>query len=180
MLISEIPMKRLLLCLTFTAIPAAHAADWTPVFKVFEKEACGLGEHPVLEKIILMQVRFNKKESIDELYLDPNAKKGNYSGVPQPYRSDMQAAVLTKFEGDTAAYLPLKNAKLYGLNIVGYTEYSRPGTEVGGMMVHFAPMQAKDFQKLKKIKFLEDELQLGGVIAKDKKGNVLLECHLSI
>lgn len=148
--------KQLLLINIFVLTITTHAADWTPIFKPWEQGEAS----PIISKIgfsngksLVIQPSASGKATLTEL-----ARTGNYIGIPQPYRTDMLPATIKYGKGEkvglSTAYIPLKNATLYGLpiaNILVYTSCNDCGGV--GEIVEFYPMSDNQYKKLKQLKF---------------------------
>lgn len=137
------------LCSTFS-----YSADWTPVFKTWET---GAGNNTVLQKI--RDYTFTGKSTSFSATLNPKAKQGNYSVIPQPYRADMLPAkikIIDKRETTFEIVIPLKNATLYGLPISNLTMYSCLECGYAGDYVTFKPMSDAKYRQLKNRHFYQD------------------------
>lgn len=134
------------LCSTFS-----YSADWTPVFKTWETQA---EDGSTLKKI--RNYTFTNKWTSFSATLNPKAKQGNYSVIPQPYRADMLPAKITNIDKRETSFeivIPLKNATLYGLPISHLTMYSCLECGISGNYVTFKPMSDAKYQQLKKKHF---------------------------
>ncbi|MDO4997822.1 MAG: hypothetical protein Q4E16_04165 [Neisseria sp.] len=88
--------------------------------------------------------------------LTAKAKKGIYA-MPAPYRADMLPAKLGEM-GINSAFIPLKNATLYGHRITGLNFIEVPETDHVGFWVDFAPMSDAQYRQLvKKVRFKFEE-----------------------
>lgn len=151
-------MRYLLSILLLIGTTQAHSADWTPVFADLltpqsQKQLLGNQSpvnnfYPKLTEMVIDQANWVQQG----MKLTQNAKKGNYPNIPQPYRADMQPAVITKTDRCTyEAKVPLKNATLFGkpiqsLNYHIYICETAPFKEY----ISFKPMTNKDFTQLQK------------------------------
>lgn len=178
-------MKKILAACSLLLASSAYAADWTPVFKAFEKSC--FGDNKALQAVDKKLIDFKHTKTSAEVVAHKDAKAGNYAHVPLPYRKDMQPAVAKPlavdedfYSGYTQVYVGLNNATAYGLPISGYSRYSGADNGVSGRIVHFKPMAAQSFNQLKKIRFQEDEeMGFQGAITRNKKGEVFLICDQS-
>ena len=178
-------MKKILAAYSLLLASSAYAADWTPVFKAFEKSC--FGDNKALQAVDKKLIDFKHANASAEVVAHKDAKAGNYAHVLLPYRKDMQPAVAKPltvdedfYSGYTQVYIGLNNATAYGLPISGYSRYSGADNGVSGRIVHFKPMAAKSFNQLKKIRFQEDEeMGFQGAITRNKKGEVFLICDQS-
>lgn len=155
-------MRYFLTLLIALGMSQAHSADWTPVF--------GNLLTPQSQKLLLGNQKpiNNFYPKIGDMVMDGNnwvengyrltnaAKSGNYTGIPRPYRGDMQPATITKIDDCTyEAVVPLKNASLFGKPITQlvYSQYvceMLPRTDY----IEFGSMNDASFNQLKKqVKF---------------------------
>ncbi|MFB6350009.1 hypothetical protein ACFBZI_11310 [Moraxella sp. ZJ142] len=148
----------LLPALLFSAM--AQAADWTPMFSYLEKGKtgdrgkafaafAGSVAHYTEDPNCPITDGCDYRRSLSKTYK-----------LSKPYANDALPArnVTSRELGEevedngiyTPAYVPVKNATLYGHKIHGFILWEYPGTDNVGSYVDFGPMSKAQFTKLNK------------------------------
>lgn len=134
----------------------AYSADWTPVvgeLLTAKTQKQFLGNQKPIANFYpnIMEMVIDQDNWVQEgMKLTKNAKKGFYPDIPEPYRTDMQPAVIKKTDRCTyEAKVPLKNATLFGKPIqsLNYHLYVCEMSPFGEYIT-FKPMSNATFNQL--------------------------------